>query len=102
MAFIEPMHRNKPNITYLLTFKAQITVSNMYQILPFLIFKWPWFTRSDLDGLMQALTDWMRNITCGCQPILAMTFSWEIVACVNHMLPMVTTVTLDSSSGKVA
>ena len=25
MAFIEPMHRNKPNITYLLTYKTQNT-----------------------------------------------------------------------------
>ena len=26
MAFIEPMHRNKPNITYLLTYTAQSSV----------------------------------------------------------------------------
>ena len=30
MAFIEPMHRNKPNITYLLIGLAQLGARNQY------------------------------------------------------------------------
>ena len=30
MAFIEPMHRNKPNITYLLTYIKGFTVDHIY------------------------------------------------------------------------
>ena len=31
MAFIEPMHRNKPNITYLLTLTTQMTLTMDFQ-----------------------------------------------------------------------